>query len=82
MTGVDLYRNSGLEIYEKAHYSNDEHIREVEAILSWYKQEGSRVLDIGCSGGLHSLELAKRGYCVIGMDIEPSAIQLARRKMR
>lgn len=81
MTGIDLYRDSGLEIYEKAHYSNGEHIREVESILSWYRG-GGRILDIGCSGGLHALELAKRGYQVTGLDVESSAIALARRRNR
>ena len=78
MTNVALYRNSGLGIYEDAHYSHGEHVEEVEAILSWYRKEGSRVLDLGCSGGLHALELARRGHRVTGIDAEPSAIELAR----
>jgi SAM-dependent methyltransferase len=80
MTDIELYRDKGLEIYEKAHYSHGEHIREVEAILSWYGRKGGRVLDIGCSGGLQALELAKRGYSVTGMDVESSAIEVARRR--
>src|SRR5512135_3397038 len=80
MTDVALYRDSGLEIYEKAHYSHGEQIGEIKAILSWYKKENSRVLDLGCSGGLHALELAKRGHRVMGIDLEPSAIALARER--
>jgi SAM-dependent methyltransferase len=80
MTDTALYRDSGLEIYEKAHYSHGEHIREIEAILSWYGRKGGRLLDIGCSGGLHAIELAKRGYSVTGIDKERSAIELARRR--
>ena len=80
MIDIALYRDSGLEIYEKAHYSHGEHIQEVEAILSWYGRKESRILDIGCSGGLHSLELAKRGYSVTGLDVEISAIESARRR--
>ncbi len=82
MTGIELYRDTGLQIYEKAHYSRGEHIREVEAILSWYRREGSRILDIGCGGGLHALELAKRGHVVTGVDVETSAISLARERNR
>jgi SAM-dependent methyltransferase len=78
--GIDLYRDKGLKLYEKAHYSHGEHILEVEAILSWYGRQLGRVLDIGCSGGLHALELAKRGYSVTGMDRETSAIEWARRR--
>jgi SAM-dependent methyltransferase len=80
MTEIDLYREKGLEIYEMAHYSHGEHILEVEAILSWFCRQRGRVLDIGCSGGLHALELAKKGYSVTGMDKETSAIELARKR--
>jgi SAM-dependent methyltransferase len=80
MIDIELYRDKGLEIYEKAHYSHGEHIREVEAILSWYSRKGERVLDIGCSGGLHAIELAKRGYSVTGIDVETSAVELARKR--
>lgn len=66
-----------IKIYEAAHYSHLEHVHEVDEILSWYKQKNARVLDIGCSGGLHALELAKRGFNVTGIDIERSAVDLA-----
>lgn len=77
---TELYRDSGLEVYEKAHYSHGEHIAEVEQILTWYRRRNTRVLDIGCSGGLHALEFAKRGFSVTGLDIEPSAIKLAKKR--
>lgn len=71
-----------MEIYERSHYSHREHITEVEEILAWYRRRNTRVLDIGCSGGLHALELANRGFSVTGLDIEPSAIQLAQKRAR
>ncbi len=77
---VSLYKDTGLDVYERVHYSDLEHVREVEQILEWYTQENTRVLDIGCSGGLHALEFAKRGYFVTGVDIEPSAIKRAERR--
>lgn len=79
---VSLYKDTGLDVYERVHYSELEHVREVEQILGWYNQKNTRILDIGCSGGLHALEFAKRGYCVTGVDIEPSAIQRAERRCR
>ncbi|MGD8975342.1 MAG: methyltransferase domain-containing protein [Desulfobacterales bacterium] len=77
---VSFYKDSGLDVYERVHYSNLEHVREVEQILEWYTRKNTRVLDIGCSGGLHALEFAKRGYFVTGVDIEPSAIIRAEKR--
>lgn len=77
---TELYKDVGLEIYEKSHYSHREHIREVDHILTWYTRRNTRVLDIGCSAGLHALEFSKRGFYVTGLDIEPSAIELARKR--
>lgn len=77
---TELYREYGLEIYEKSHYSHGEHRNEVESILMWYKRRNARILDIGCSGGLHALEFAKRGFYVTGLDVEPSAIALAKER--
>jgi SAM-dependent methyltransferase len=77
---TELYQKSGLAVYEKSHYSNREHIHEVEQILIWYRERDTNVLDIGCSGGLHALEFARRDFSVTGLDIEPSAIEIARKR--
>jgi SAM-dependent methyltransferase len=37
-----------------------------------------RVLDAPCGSGRHSIELARRGYSVTGLDISPEAIAHAR----
>jgi SAM-dependent methyltransferase len=39
---------------------------------------GARVLDAGCGPGRHSLELARRGINVVGVDASPDFIALAR----
>jgi ubiquinone/menaquinone biosynthesis C-methylase UbiE len=38
------------------------------------------VLDVGCGTGFLSLELASRGHRVIGIDLAPAMLDLARRK--
>jgi 2-polyprenyl-3-methyl-5-hydroxy-6-metoxy-1,4-benzoquinol methylase len=40
----------------------------------------TRILDIGCGTGRHSLELAKRGYRVTGVDLSESQLKRAREK--
>ncbi|MGF1479031.1 MAG: class I SAM-dependent methyltransferase [Cyanophyceae cyanobacterium] len=42
--------------------------------------KNTRILDIGCGTGRHSIELAKRGYKVTGIDL--SEAQLARAKAK
>lgn len=80
--GIDLYGKAGLDIYEKVHYSRGEHIEEVRQILSWLPSDARRVLDVGCSAGLHALEFARKGFSVVGVDIEPFAVERARRRSR
>ncbi len=40
---------------------------------------GSRILDVGCGPGRHSLEFARRGHRVTGVDISSTFIDLAER---
>ena len=41
---------------------------------------GARVLDAGCGTGQISVELAKRGASVLGVDISASLIHVAKRR--
>ncbi|GAB1688527.1 SAM-dependent methyltransferase [Krasilnikovia sp. M28-CT-15] len=41
-------------------------------------QPGSRVLDLPCGSGRHTLALARRGYRVTGIDISTEAVAFAR----
>lgn len=40
----------------------------------------TRILDIGCGTGRHSIELARRGYSVVGVDLSDSQLHRAKEK--
>lgn len=44
------------------------------------KNRQIRILDIGCGTGRHSIELAKRGYEVVGIDLSESQLAKAKEK--
>jgi SAM-dependent methyltransferase len=53
--------------------------QEVEYLLGALGLEpGQRVLDVGCGPGRHSLALARRGLDVVGVDLSPDFVALAR----
>ena len=54
-------------------------VSEVDAIVAALElTPGQRILDVGCGPGRHALELAGRGFQVVGIDISSTFIQLAR----
>ncbi|MBX7452999.1 class I SAM-dependent methyltransferase [Mycolicibacterium sp. 3033] len=50
----------------------------VESLLR--ASEGNRVLDAGCGTGRVAIELARRGFSVVGMDADPAMLTVAREK--
>jgi SAM-dependent methyltransferase len=41
-----------------------------------------RILDLGCGTGRHTIELARRGYTIIGVDLSESQLARAREKAK
>ena len=55
-------------------------LNEVDFIINVMELSGSeRILDLACGFGRHSIELAKRGFSVVGIDIASVLIQEAKR---
>jgi 2-polyprenyl-6-hydroxyphenyl methylase/3-demethylubiquinone-9 3-methyltransferase len=47
-------------------------------VKTWSELSGSRVLDVGCGGGVFSEALASEGAIVTGLDVESHAIDAAK----
>ncbi len=43
---------------------------------------GARILDLGCGHGRHANELARRGHAVLGVDLVPGFLEIARDEAR
>ena len=43
-------------------------------------KRSTRILDIGCGTGRHAIELAARGYAVVGVDLSMAQLARARAK--
>ena len=55
-------------------------LTEVEFLIDVLELEpGMSILDVGCGTGRHAIELAERGFDVIGIDISPGMLKVARR---
>lgn len=52
---------------------------EVNRALTMLRPEGGeRILDLACGTGRHSLELVKRGFSVVGSEISPELVAIAK----
>jgi len=63
-------------IYDENEFTKNT-VREVDFLLEELElPSGASILDVGCGTGRHSVELARRGYAVTGLDL--SAEMLAK----
>ena len=53
---------------------------EIKRALTMLRPEGGeRILDLACGTGRHSLELVRHGFSVVGVEIGPELIEIARK---
>ncbi len=52
--------------------------KDFERALTQRRLQGKRILDLGTGPATHAMDLAKRGFDVLGTDISPSAIKKAK----
>lgn len=57
--------------------------RQVDFLIEKLQMKGTeRILDLACGFGRHSIELARRGYDVTGVDITPEYIEYATKQAK
>ena len=75
----ELFANYGLK------YDRENFVQGTIGECDFIEQEinydkTTRILDIGCGTGRHSIELSKRGYTVTGIDLSASLLNRAKEK--
>jgi ubiquinone/menaquinone biosynthesis C-methylase UbiE len=65
-------------------YKNESYVKNTTAEVDFLLEElnlpaGSKILDIGCGTGRHSLELARRGFQITGIDISQNMLKEAKK---
>jgi ubiquinone/menaquinone biosynthesis C-methylase UbiE len=64
------------KIWGKYDYDSD-----VKFLNNLFKEHGCRsIIDVGCGTGNHSLRLSTLGYEVVGVDISPTMLKIAKKK--
>ncbi len=79
---ADYFDETFVELY-RSFLTPERTRREVRGLLKLLElRPGAAVLDLACGWGRHSVELARRGYTVTGLDWSPTLLAHARRRAR
>jgi len=65
-------------------YNKESYTQSTKVEVDFVEQEighdqSKRILDVGCGSGRHALELARRGYAVVGIDLSESMLAQGRK---
>lgn len=76
-TVIDAYAGMALDVN---HTWAAHHVHEIDVLIALaHPTKGESILDVGCGSGRHSVELAKRGYGVTGIDFSTQLIAAGQR---
>lgn len=78
-----LYKKNMLEWYDKLYCKSEKTKEQIKFLSKIFKKNRcGKILDVPCGTGRHSIELAKKGFSVTGLDIEKSMIKYAKEKSK
>lgn len=78
----NFFKGTNCEVWENA-VSPEWTLKEVDFLIGELKvKPGQQLLDIPCGPGRHSIELAKRGYKLTGVDISETFIKTLTEKIK
>src|SRR5437879_6316065 len=59
-------------------YQHERYLENLEALAIEHGLTGRRLLDVGCGTGKSFVPMLRRGYEVVGCDISPAMVEVAR----
>ena len=59
----------------------DNLIADIPFYLKYAKKQNGKILELGCGTGRVSIELAKNGYFVTGLDLSESMLEIYKNKL-
>jgi len=67
-------------VYAKKDYRHETNF--IIKLIKKFKIHGKNVLDVGCGTGAYTILLKKRGFSVIGLDLNKEMLAIARKKAK
>ena len=79
---VDFFRDDYLGVYNHLFTAERAEKEAAFAERALELKAGARILDLCCGQGRHSVPLARRGFQVTGLDLNPAYLELAQQSAR
>ena len=82
---MSIYSGDQAKFYDLIH-SEKRYDLEAQFLIDLHKIHSSKkpkkILDVGCGTGSHTIEFAKKGYNILGIDLASDMIQIAEEKYK
>lgn len=74
LQNVDWFYNN---VWREPEFAKIQWMPRINFIIDQVKKTGGQVLEVGCGCGMLSLEMARNGLHVVGVDVSPKSIEVA-----